>query len=97
VRVELSADARADIQDIADFIARDSRRAAFDYVEQIEQRCRALYRMPNRFPVAYALDPPVRQQTLGRHYIFYSVRGDLVLVERVLDASRDITAAMFKR
>lgn len=97
MRVELSADARADIQDIADFIALDSRRAAFNYVEQIEQRCRALYRMPHRFPVAYPLDPPVRQRTLGRHYIFYSVRRDHVLIERVLDASRDISAAMFKR
>lgn len=97
MRVQLSAEAQADIQDIADFIARDSRRAAFDYVERIEQRCRSLYRMPQRFPIAYRLEPPVRQRTLGRHYIFYSVQRDHVLIERVLDASRDISAAMFKR
>ena len=97
MKVELSAEAQADIQDIADFIARDSRWAAFDYVERIEQRCRALRRMPQRFPVAYRLDPPIRQRTLGRHYIFYSVRADHVLIERVMDASRDISAAIFKR
>jgi plasmid stabilization system protein ParE len=93
----LSADARADIQDFADFIAHDSRRAAFEYIERIEQHCRALNRMPQRFPIAYQLDPPVRQRTLGRHYIFHSVQRDHVLIERVLDASRDISAAMFKR
>ena len=97
MRVQLSAEAQADIQDIADFIARNSRRAAFDYVERIEQRCRSLYRMPQRFPIAYRLEPPVRRRNLGRHYIFYSVQRDHVLIERVLDASRDISAAMFKR
>ncbi|MFC5344942.1 type II toxin-antitoxin system RelE/ParE family toxin [Brevundimonas staleyi] len=97
MKVELSAEALTDIQGIADFIARDSRRAAFDYVERIEQRCRALRRMPQRFPIAFRLDPPVRQRTLGRHYIFYSVQPDHVLIERVLEASRDISAAMFRR
>lgn len=97
MKVQVSAEAQADIQDIADFIARDSRQAAFGYIERIEQRCRSLSRMPQRFPIAYRLEPPVQQRTLGRHYIFYSVQRDHVLIERVLDASRDISEAMFKR
>ena len=53
--------------------------------------------MPARFPVAFQIDPPVRERIRGRHHIFYSVREDHVLIERVLDSARDVSKAMFKR
>lgn len=93
----MSAEARDDIQAIADFIAIDSRRAATAYVDKIERCCRTPQRMPERFAIAFRLEPVVRQRILGRHYIFYSVRQDHVLIERVLDASRDLSPEMFKR
>jgi len=97
VRVELSAKAVEDIGQIGDYIAIDNRAAAKRYVEEIERRCRNLRRMPERFPIAFNLTPPVRQRVLGRHYIFYSVRRDYVLIERVLDSARDISSTMFSR
>jgi len=97
VRVIRSPDAREDVREIADSIATDNRRAAARFVDGIESRCRGLNTLPDRFPVAFPIDPPVRQRLEGRHRIFYSVREDHVPVERVLDSARDVSGALFPR
>lgn len=83
--------------EIGDYIASDNRRAAGRYLVSLQSECVGLARMPTRFPLAFDIDPPVRQRIHGRHYIFYSVRADHILIERVLDSARDISTAMFKR
>ena len=50
---------------------------------------------PLRFLIAYSLDPPVRKIVEGRHRIFYSVREDHVLIERILSSARQIDTSAF--
>ena len=41
--------AEADVEDIADYIARDNTERAFSFVVELRRHCRALVKFPHRF------------------------------------------------
>ncbi len=97
MRVRLSAAARADLTDIGDWIARDNRRRAGSYVEELLGRCRGLGRLPLRSPVVMALrSRPVRRAVHANHLILYEIDDARmeVIVLRVLHGARDYEAVL---
>ena len=97
MRVVISTAAKRDIREIGDHIARDSRQAANRFLDRIEARCLGLRTRPVRFLIAYSLNPPVRKIVDGCYRIFYSVREDHVLIERLLSSARQIDTSAFNR
>ena len=79
-----------DLEDIADYIARDSPRRALSYVIEIRRWCRSLSRFPKRFPMAPEFGTDVRRATYGAYSIYYSLRDGQILIERILHSAREI-------
>lgn len=90
MRVAFSPLCDGDLEDIADYIARDSPRRALSYVIEIRRWCRALSRFPKRFPMAPEFAADVRRAIYGAYSIYYSVHGDQILVERILHSALEI-------
>ena len=82
--------ARDDLKDIHDFIARDDVEAAFRFVQRLEQRCKNIVDMPSMGRRRDDLLPGLRSVVEGEYLIFYRVSGDDVVIQRVIQGSRNL-------
>ncbi len=89
-RVELTADAEADLAVIGDWIAMDNPGRAISFVEEIIAACRTLDRMPDRFAEVERLGPGVRRMAFGKYLVLYRIETDAVVIARVLHGARDL-------
>ena len=97
MRVSLSTAARTDLRDIGDWIARDSRRRAASYVDELLGRCRDLERDPRRNPEVLTLrSRAVRRAIHGNYLLFYEIDDakNEVVVLRILHGARDHEAIL---
>ncbi len=94
--VRVSAEAKADLARIADFIARADPERAISFIDELEASCRSLADFPNRFPLIerYARHR-VRRRLHGDYLIFYRVEPEIVVVLRVLHGATDYAAILF--
>ena len=83
-RCEFSELAETDLAEIALYIATDSPQAALRFVDELRRHCRRLTDHParNRLREEYGLD--VRVAVHGKYLIFYTERGDSVVIEHIL-------------
>jgi len=96
MRVRFAAKARKDIQDIGDYIARDSRRVARRVVSEIETFCVSLDQSPERYAIFESrAERGVRRAPVGSYVLFYRIDADGVLVLRIIHAARDIETVAF--
>lgn len=90
MRVVLSVDARADLENIADFIAAEDPVFAGGLVLDLDAKARELGEFPKRFPIVPDLAHlDIRRRNYRNYRIFYRVEPDRVLVLRYLHAARD--------
>ncbi len=90
MRVVFSAAAKADLIEIGDFIAEDSRKRARTFVDELVVCCRQLATMPRAFPlVPHQKDTGVRRRPYRDYVIFYRIEGEAVQVLHVLHGARD--------
>lgn len=91
MKLAFSPAARRDLVDIGDYIARDSRRQAFRFVDGLERFCATLVSQPERYPhLARHAARGIRRAPYQHYLIFYRVGADRVEVLRMLHAARDI-------
>jgi plasmid stabilization system protein ParE len=98
VNVRLTAEAEADLERMADTIARDNPPRALTFVQELRAACLGLARFSERFPLVprYA-DRGVRHRIHGNYLIFYQVGADAVIVLHVLHGAMDYAEALFPR
>lgn len=96
MKVVLTVEALADLEDIGDFIAQDNPLRADSFMAELAEKARELADFPKRFPVIprYA-KREVRRRTYGRYLIIYRVERDHVLVLRIMAGSRNYEALLF--
>jgi addiction module RelE/StbE family toxin len=87
VEVVFSPQARLDLIDIGDYIARDNPEAAARWVDMLVARCRSLIHFPNR---GRRYKGPYRVLPVRNYLIFYRADGEGVVIVRVLHGSRNI-------
>jgi len=89
-RVRFTPEARTDLHDIWDYIARDNVDSASRFTDTIEEKCRLLGASPEMGRGRPELAPDLRSFPVGNYVIFYRpVRGGVEVV-RVLSAARGI-------
>lgn len=86
--------ARADIIEIADYIALDNPSRAQSFVMELETRMRAAAERPDSFPARSELLEGLRSARHGRYLIFFLEVGDEVRIVRVLHGARDLPKAL---
>ncbi|MEK2605529.1 type II toxin-antitoxin system RelE/ParE family toxin [Burkholderia arboris] len=97
--VRLSDFAIAELEAIADDIARDNPQRAVTFVREIRDKCLGLAAMPLAFPLVPRLERDgVRHRVYGNYQIFYRVVGDLptrIDILHVLHGARDYASILF--
>lgn len=90
MKVRLTAEAEADLERIADTIARDNPPRALTFVQELRAACLGLAEFPERFALVprYA-ESGVRHRVHGNYMVFYRVEADCVTVLHVLHGAMD--------
>ena len=91
-RLLLSPRAAADLEEIADYIARDNPARAGTFVAGLEAKCRAVAAASELYPCRTDLAPGLRMAVHGRTLVLYrDLPGeDTVRIERVLHSARNL-------
>ena len=95
MKVIFSPRSEEDLEEIADFIARDSPRRAIHFIAEVRATCEKFADAPLGHEVQPQLQAGIRRAVHGRYLIFYSVNPDLIRVERILHGARDLKEDMF--
>lgn len=95
MKVAFSPRSEEDLEEIADYIARDSPRSAIRFIAEIRASCGKLADAPLGYELQPQLDPDIRRAVHGRYLIFYSVNTDRIRVERILHGARDLKDELF--
>lgn len=96
MKVRFSAEAKADLAQIAGYIGADDPERAISFIDQLEATCLSLADFPGRFPLLDRYEKSgVRQLVHGNYLIFYRVEDGGVMVLRVLHGARDYMALLF--
>jgi toxin ParE1/3/4 len=95
VRVLLSPESLADLEETARWIAADNPKRAETFIDELRRICAGLARRPERFPIAASVDGQAVRKRVHRGYlIFYRVRAGQVEVVRIVHGARN-WAALF--
>jgi toxin ParE1/3/4 len=96
VRVEIAAEAEADLDAIAYYIARDNAHQALDFVRELRETCERLALFPKRFPIVRKDDQSGTRKALhGNYLIFFQIEDETVYVIHVLHAATDYETRLF--
>jgi toxin ParE1/3/4 len=96
MKLVISAEARADLGRIGDYIARDSRLRALSFVEELEGKCKAILARPLTYPLVPRHESSgIRRAVHGNYLIFYRVAPEAVAIVHVLCGAMNIEALLF--
>jgi plasmid stabilization system protein ParE len=98
VNVVITEPAFSDLEKIALYIAKDSPLRAETFVDEL---VKAALELADR-PLAYQLVPRyedlgIRRRPYGNYLIFYTVRLDRIVVQRILNGAQDYEAILFPK
>ena len=94
--VDFTAAAEADLEAIADYIARDNPVRALSFVRELVERCLSLAEMPEAFPVVSRYQHHgIRRRVHGRYLIVYRAQGDRITILHILNGAMDVEALLF--
>ncbi len=89
---DVSPAALHDLEEIRDYIAKDSPPRATKQIEKLYDRFHTLASMPGAGRLRPNLGADVRSFAIAPYVVFYRLQGDVVLVMRVLHGARDVDA-----
>jgi toxin ParE1/3/4 len=94
LKVTFSPKSRQDLVDIGDYIAKDSRANARQFVAKLIEQCQRIGNAPMGYVSREDLAPGLRMAALGRYVIFFRVIDDMVRIERVLHGARNLPVVL---
>jgi toxin ParE1/3/4 len=95
--IEFSDAAEIDLEQIADYIARDNPLRALSFVKELRGKCAALADSPLAFGKVPRYESyNIRRRVHGNYLIFYRVRSDRVVIVHILHGASDYAAVLFE-
>lgn len=96
MKVEITAEAEADLESIADYIARDNPMRALSFVRELYQLCLEIADMPQDWPVVPRYEHHgVRRRIHGRYLIFDRIGTDRITILHILNGAMNVEAILF--
>lgn len=96
MKLVITDEARANLVQIADRIARDNPRRAISFLNEIEAHCRQISKTPFAYPALSGREAGgIRRTVHGNYLIFYRVEPRRVAVIHILHGARDYEALLF--
>ncbi|MGX5805115.1 type II toxin-antitoxin system RelE/ParE family toxin [Bradyrhizobium sp. Arg314] len=97
MKVRFTSEAKADLRQIGDHIAKDNPLRALSFVDELEQKCLTIATSPNAFPLVPRYERhEIRRRVHGNYLIFYRVNGEQVVIVHVLHGAMDYAAILFE-
>lgn len=94
--VTLTAEAEADLNEIAAYVAQHSPRSALELIRALRQRCESLLDAPRGYPLVPRYERfGIRRRPFGQFLIFYRVGPDAIEVIHILHGARDYEPLLF--
>jgi len=97
LKVTLTAEAEADLDQIADYIGEHSAHTALTHVRELREKCYRLADAPQGYPLLTDFEHSgIRKRPVGRYLILYRVNHSIVVI-RILHAARDYESLLFPK
>jgi toxin ParE1/3/4 len=90
MRCIFSTLAELDLEEIADYIARDNPRRALSFVRELRERCAKIASFPEAARLRPELAEGIRLVPHGRYAICYTVHPGAVRIERIVAGGRNL-------
>jgi toxin ParE1/3/4 len=96
LKVIFSQNAEQDLEEIADWIARDNPERARTFVAELVRAGKAIGRAPYSYPlVDRTRDPRLRRRVYRSYLIFFDIGSDTVEILHVVHGARDYAQIVF--
>lgn len=94
--VTITAEAEADLVQIATYVAEQSPKNALALVRELRERCESLLDAPRGYPLVPRYEHlGIRRRPFGRFLIFYRVGTDAIEIIHILHGARDYESLLF--
>jgi plasmid stabilization system protein ParE len=90
MRLRISPCVPGDLEEIAEYIARDSPRHAARLLRELRARMKKIALQPELYRLRPELGTDARLAVMGRYVILFRIRSNAVRIERVVSGSRDL-------
>jgi toxin ParE1/3/4 len=90
MQIELSHHIESDLDEIADFIAKDSPRRAVSFIQDIRRKFADIRCNPLLYQLRPDIGEEARIATVGNYVILFRVAGEIVRIERVIYGARNL-------
>jgi plasmid stabilization system protein ParE len=90
MRLRLSPKVPGDLEEIADFIAKDSPRHALRFLRLLRTRTKEIARQPELYRIRPELGAEARLSAVGQYVILFRIRQNTVRIERVVHGARNL-------
>ena len=91
MKLDITSAAEADLEEIADYIARDNPVRAMTFVRELYERCFDIADLPEAWPVVPRYE---HHGIRRRHLIFCRVGEDGIVILDVLNGAMDVEAIL---
>lgn len=96
MKVVFSDEARANLRYIALYIARDNKKRALSFVQELREAALALGDYPRAHPLILGYESYGHRRKPFRAYlIIYTIAGDKVIIDAILHGAQDYEAILF--
>lgn len=92
MKVRLTPEAKADLEEIGDRIAERNPARAVTYVQELRERAHRVGEFPRAGPPRPQWGEDIRIAVYGKYLIVYRVRDETVQILRVVHGARDLDA-----
>jgi toxin ParE1/3/4 len=90
MKLVITAAAEADLRQIGDWIAHDSRANALAFTDDLRDRCKRLVDTPLGFPLLQRFEQAgIRRRAYRGYLILYRIRADTIEVLHIIHGARD--------
>ena len=95
--VWFSDEAESDLEQIAEYIAKDNPRSALSFVQELRAKCERLVDAPKGFPLVPRYEEHgIRRRVHNNYLIFYRVSEDRIDVVHSLHGASDYSGMLFE-
>ena len=96
MKIVFSESAEQDLEDIADWIARDNPERAGSFVAELVRTCKSIGRAPRSYPLGdRSRDPTLRRRIHRSYLIFFDIGPKEVEILHIVHGARDYAQIVF--
>jgi toxin ParE1/3/4 len=96
MKLNVSAEAEAELEIIGDWIARDNSMRALSFVSELREACQSILKFPEASQLVSRFEKSgVRRKVHGNYLIFYTLEVDAVNIMHILHGARDFEPILF--